>query len=264
MAVRIANVVFDAPDSAGAKGVAALYAELLGMQLLSRGDWYRAHGWPADEGDDLDPLVMDDDHRRPNIAFEQAGAGYRAPAWPPDPDRPQQVHLDLAVPDLDAAHATTNRHGARMLADHGDHRVYADVVGHPLCVRADTSLAGGAGRGRIERIVFDGFSPRALAAFWGPLLELPVRSVDTPELVVLRAAGGDDDRTPAVAFQHSIGVAPRWPDPAHAQQLHLDVDADDNEAATALAIQLGAVRLEYLGGGFVFADPSGHPFCLGE
>ena len=245
MGLRIGNVVFDAPSStlteyaAAAGGIADLYAELLGMRRWSRGEWYRSLDYEADEGDDADPLVMDDDPGRPNLAFEWAGADYVAPAWP-DPARPQQLHLDLAVPDLDAADAVARRHGARLLRTADDHRTYADVVGHPFCLYPD------AGRPRIARVVFDGPDPDRLAAFWHGLLDDPLPGA------------------PTLAFQHSDGPAPTWPSPGVPQQLHLDLASDDETDAQALAERLGATRLPYVGGGFVWADPAGHPFCAGE
>src|SRR5215831_4732136 len=38
-------------------------------------------------------------------------------------------------------------------------------------------------------------------------------------------------------------VAPRWPDPDHPQQLHLDLLTADIEAAADRAVSLGATRL---------------------
>ena len=56
---------------------------------------------------------------------------------------------------------------------------------------------------------------------------------------------------------------PRWPDPAHPQQAHLDLLVDDLDAGEARALELGATRLDGGGERFrVFADPAGHPFCL--
>lgn len=58
-------------------------------------------------------------------------------------------------------------------------------------------------------------------------------------------------------------VPPRWPDPAHPQQGHLDVWVEDVDAAQAAVLKLGATRLPGGGESFrVYADPVGHPFCL--
>ena len=262
MGMRIGNVVFDAPGSTleayakSAGSIAGLYAELLGMRLRSRADLYREANYPADEGDEADPLVISDDPSQPSIAFECETAKYRPPAWP-DPEQPQQVHLDVTVGDLDAAHELVSRHGATLLRDSGTHRVYADRVGHPFCLYP----GGTAPVGRIARVVFDCFSPRALAAFYSELFDMPVRLVDDPERVEIARR---DDGGVGLAFQHTVSPAPRWPDAAYPQQLHLDLVPDDPKAAVQLAVRLGAIRLPNLGGGMVWADPSGHPFCLGE
>ncbi|NGN70416.1 VOC family protein, partial [Streptomyces sp. A7024] len=56
---------------------------------------------------------------------------------------------------------------------------------------------------------------------------------------------------------------PRWPDPAHPQQAHLDVSVTDLPAARAASEALGATHLHTNPAGWtVMADPAGHPFCL--
>ncbi|MFE5907595.1 VOC family protein [Streptomyces wedmorensis] len=66
----------------------------------------------------------------------QGVADHRPPVWP-DPERPQQFHLDFGVADLDAAQEQVLAHGATVL-DEGDGRrswrVYADPAGHPFCL----------------------------------------------------------------------------------------------------------------------------------
>lgn len=264
MGITIGNVVFDAPTveadqaSTSAAGVAALYAELLSARLLSRADSYREAGWPPDEGDELDPLVFTSDGEQPNIAFEWE-TNYHRPHWP-DPDRPAQIHLDITVPDMGAARELAERHDATLLLDAVDHSTWSDVIGHPFCLYPGPPDEGP----RIARIVFDCFSPRSLAAFWGGLLGIDKRASDTPERVELVTPA---EGAPNVVFQHVLHRLPRWPDPAHPQQLHLDlggVSGAEVAEAQSRSEQLGAVRLPYLGGGFVFADPAGHPFCLGE
>ena len=70
---------------------------------------------------------------------------------------------------------------------------------------------------------------------------------------------------PSLTSLTSLGP-PDWPN-ADSQQLHLDFDVPDIDAAQAQVLALGATPL-YLddeGGtrGFrVYADPVGHPFCL--
>jgi len=64
-------------------------------------------------------------------------------------------------------------------------------------------------------------------------------------------------------------VPPQWPD-GQPQQVHLDLNVEDITAAHAHAVSVGATLLQPADGpdsakehGFVvYADPSGHPFCL--
>ncbi|MGH3390744.1 MAG: VOC family protein [Actinomadura sp.] len=61
---------------------------------------------------------------------------YRPPTWP-DGTLPKQMHLDLAVDDLDAAEAEAVRLGARRAAEQpepGRWRVLLDPAGHPFCL----------------------------------------------------------------------------------------------------------------------------------
>jgi catechol 2,3-dioxygenase-like lactoylglutathione lyase family enzyme len=108
--------------------------------------------------------------------------------------------------------------------------------------------------GRLHHVVLDCPDPAALARFYSALLGLPVTYSD-PDWVVVAA----NDTTSGLAFQRAPDhVPPRWPDPDHPQQFHLDVMVDDVAAAEPEVLALGAVRLA----GPVFADPAGHPFCL--
>ena len=67
---------------------------------------------------------------------------YRPPQWP-DPARPQQMHLDFAVADLDAAQEEVLANGAVLLDDQQGWRVYADPAGHPFCLVRDWWTAQG-------------------------------------------------------------------------------------------------------------------------
>jgi glyoxalase superfamily protein len=60
---------------------------------------------------------------------------HQQPRWP-DPARPQQFHLDLAVRDLDDAHEQVLKLGATPLGtdDQRSWRIYADPAGHPFCL----------------------------------------------------------------------------------------------------------------------------------
>lgn len=250
MTPTIDNVVFACPGNTeesyqrNGRALATFYADLLGMRI-TREDWF--------------VVANPDDDDAVRLAFGDGPIDdYQAPRWP-DPERPQQLHLDISVPDLDAAESRALELGASALQDKGGYRSYADPAGHPFCFYHDETATSPA---RIDRLVVDCFSPRALAAFYAELLGMPVRELDTPERVVIARADG---RLPALAFQHAQFPAPRWPDPAYPQQVHLDIrmKGDDPEPVRDLALRLGAIRLTDLGGSQpVFADPAGHPFCL--
>ena len=243
METHIRNIVFGCPD---ARALASFYAALLGMRII-REDWV---------------VIAKDERSFPRLAFGNGPSEYRPPRWP-DPEHPQQLHLDIPVDNLEAAEELALRLGATRLQDKGAYRSYADPVGHPFCLYHNTAEGDQDGRplpGRIGRVVFDCFSPRALAAFYEELLGMHTRRQDSQDRVVLAR---DDGSLPMLAFQHTHLKAPRWPDPEYPQQLHLDLYFDDSKAAQELASRLGAIRLPDMGGSCpVYADPAAHPFCL--
>lgn len=113
---QLRSVVIDCPDP---RALAGFYAELLGLPVSSDSD---------DEW-----VVLGGGAGQPRLAF-QAAPGLRAPDWP-DPQRPQQFHLDVLVDDVDAAEKRVLALGARRLPGEGDDfRVYADPAGHPFCL----------------------------------------------------------------------------------------------------------------------------------
>ncbi|AXK37215.1 VOC family protein [Streptomyces armeniacus] len=68
------------------------------------------------------------------ISFHRV-ADYTPPVWP-SPERPQQMHLDMIVDDLDAAEAAVTDLGAtRHPQQPGtSYRVFLDPAGHPFCL----------------------------------------------------------------------------------------------------------------------------------
>ena len=110
--------------------------------------------------------------------------------------------------------------------------------------------------GRAHHVIVDCPNPPALAEFYSELLGMPVTYRSDDFVVVAR-----DDTSSGFAFQLAPDHRPpQWPDPAHPQQMHLDVMVDDLETAASKVLALGARRLP--GAGHVYADPAGHPFCL--
>ena len=109
---RAHHVIFDCPEP---ERLAEFYSELIGLPVT-----YRS----------ADFAVVSLDERTSGFAFQSA-ADHRPPEWP-DPEHPQQVHLDVMVDDLDTAAAQVVRLGGRRLA--GGEHVYADPAGHPFCL----------------------------------------------------------------------------------------------------------------------------------
>ncbi|MFF3495595.1 VOC family protein [Streptomyces sp. NPDC002795] len=109
-------------------------------------------------------------------------------------------------------------------------------------------------------VVLDCPRPRELAEFYAAVLGGSVTG-DEGEWVDVTAPGGH-----RLAFQQAPGyVAPSWPAPDASQQFHLDLTAEDLDAAEKEVLALGATVLDAEDRSRswrVYADPAGHPFCL--
>jgi catechol-2,3-dioxygenase len=227
------GVVLDARDIAG---LSAFYRELAG--------WTQAY---AD--DEWISLTTPDGWK---IGLQDA-PDHTPPRWP-DPDYPQQAHLDLRVPALDAAADRAVALGASVLRRTETWHTLADPAGHPfdLCLNAEdphTTLMG---------VMLDCPDAKALSAFYSELLGKPVTYEGDGMAMV-----GEDGAHPVLFQQVERYVAPRWPDPAYPQQFHLDVTVDDVDTAERAALAIGATRLPGEGENWrVYADPVGKPFCL--
>jgi catechol 2,3-dioxygenase-like lactoylglutathione lyase family enzyme len=90
--------------------------------------WSAVLGQPVTYDSD-DFVVVSVDDRTSGLAFQLA-PDHVAPTWP-DPEVPQQLHLDVMVDDLEAASEQVVTLGALPLG--GDH-VFADPAGHPFCL----------------------------------------------------------------------------------------------------------------------------------
>jgi predicted enzyme related to lactoylglutathione lyase len=111
---------------------------------------------------------------------------------------------------------------------------------------------------RFPQTVLDCPDPASLAAFYGALLDWPVKVDD--DWAEIRAEYGD-----SIGFQQVEGfVPPDWPSQTAPQQMHLDVTVDDLDEAERAVLALGAVKHQHQPGTTfrVFLDPAGHPFCL--
>lgn len=231
VSARIGNVVIESPEP---EALAGFYAELLGMRPQRRPpDW----------------MVIGRDDEYLHLAFDPVGEDWQPPRWP-DPQYPQQVHLEITVPDQVAVESWLPARGATRLPN-PKHHVWADPVGHPFC------LFEVPGPARVGTIVLDAEDHAALAAFYGELLGADVGNSWSDWIDL------EDGSRPRLAFarvgQHK---RPQWPNSAFPQQMHIDFSVDDRTTAQT-AERLGAIRLPAMGGSCpVYADPAGHPFCL--
>lgn len=115
--IRHVTVALDCPDHVA---LAGFYAALTGREVDH-----------ADE--DWAQLTSDGSVA---LAFQHV-EDYRRPQWPGQ-DVPQQVHLDLAVDDLDRGEEFVLGLGATKPEPNSEHpdgfRVFLDPAGHPFCL----------------------------------------------------------------------------------------------------------------------------------
>ena len=103
---------------------------------------------------------------------------------------------------------------------------------------------------------------RGLSRFYSVLLGWPVVQ-EEPDWVTIGPRGEQVGLSFQTEDDHE---PPRWPaGPGDQQmQLHLDLEVDDLDVATARAVELGARLAERQPQEHVrvLLDPPGHPFCL--
>jgi catechol-2,3-dioxygenase len=229
---RLELVALDGPDI---ERLAAFYSELTGWEVVHNdGDWITMR---APDGQE--------------IAFQHA-PDHVAPHWPGQ-EHPQQFHLDLFVDGIEAAAERAVQLGATRLGAGATWITLADPAGHPF----DLCQRDGSEGISLFAVTIDAPDASGLAGFYADLLGGKV-TYDGPEGAMVEADGKN------LMFQRvSEYNPPRWPDPAHPQQAHLDIIVPDLDAGEARALEIGASRLDGGGETFrVFADPAGHPFCL--
>jgi len=112
-------------------------------------------------------------------------------------------------------------------------------------------------------VVFDASDLAAESAFWAGMLDGRVLADDDFHNVI-----DSEDRWVIGVQLAPNHLPPDWPD-GSPQQVHLDLHVDDPSMAHDKALTLGARLLRAaadLGareGHQVYADPAGHPFCIG-
>lgn len=117
---RLSAAVLGAPDP---RGLAAFYGRLLGWDVVD---------------DEPEWVMLRPPGGGTGLSFQHE-PDHVPPQWPGRPGEQQmQVHLDIAVGDLDAGVAHATGLGA-VLAEHqpqDDVRVMLDPAGHPFCLFA--------------------------------------------------------------------------------------------------------------------------------
>ena len=115
-----------------------------------------------------------------------------------------------------------------------------------------------------------------------PVATLAMVALDAPDAAVLGefyssvlgwpVAFSDENYAMLTGPSHALGIGtipdyqrPSWPDDGH-KQFHLDLAADDIQAAADRCVELGATRAEPQPGEtwVVLLDPAGHPFCISD
>ena len=117
MRIKHQVVVFDAADLSAES---SFWAGVLGGRVDTEDDWH---------------MVLVNGEPRVGV---QLAPGHVPPDWP-DGTPPQQIHLDLWVDDIKAAHDEVMSLGAKLLkaaeVESADNfQVYADPAGHPFCL----------------------------------------------------------------------------------------------------------------------------------
>jgi catechol 2,3-dioxygenase-like lactoylglutathione lyase family enzyme len=112
-------------------------------------------------------------------------------------------------------------------------------------------------------IVFDAADLDRESAFWAGVLDGSV--VADRDWHSILDADGEWCMAVQLAPDH---VPPEWPGASPGQQIHLDLHVNDPQTAHRRVLALGATLLQDADGDAteghrVYADPAGHPFCIG-
>lgn len=252
---RIESIDIDCPNDVE---LLSFYERLTGLEVEPPGDFF--------------PSLLDP--RGFAIRFQEV-RNYQPPTWPTQ-ERGQQMHLDFATPDMEAAARVATSIGATRAPvqpaeddPDEDFIVMLDPVGHPFCfVSHHEPFDGPVGTGEegmppiVLRMPFiDCTDHNALAGFYVSLLVGERIWEPDDEYAALRTPDGF-----AIGCQRVEGYRPpTWPTQERGQQMHFDILVDDLDAAVRQAMDAGATRPEGSPGGdgwAVMLDPAGHPFCL--
>jgi catechol 2,3-dioxygenase-like lactoylglutathione lyase family enzyme len=113
---HLEKTVINCPDP---RALAGFYCQVLGMTVSED-----TGGW----------VVIGSQPGLRELAFQRV-TEWVPPRWP-DPAYPQQLHLDIRVPDADQAERDLLTLGATRVPGEREtgFRVFTDPVGHPFCI----------------------------------------------------------------------------------------------------------------------------------
>jgi catechol-2,3-dioxygenase len=210
---QLKTVVLDARDIAG---LSAFYTGLA--------------GWTQRYADDHWVTLTTEDGWRIGL---QHAPDHLPPRWP-DPEHPQQAHLDFSVPDIAAATERAIELGATLLRRNQTWHTLADPAGHPfdLCLEPDSPQT------TVKAVVLDCPDATVLSGFYSQLLGKPIAHAGEGAAMI-----GEEGRQPVLFQQVEKYVAPSWPDPSRPQQIHLDITVEEIEEAERAVRRIGAIRL---------------------
>ena len=185
------------------------------------------------------------------IWFQQVN-DYQPPTWPTQ-ERGQQVHVDLAVPNVEEAIAVAQAHGGKVAEQREGyhHPIIVDPDGHPICLFAAEGDAP-----RLTGISFDCDDHVALATFYQQLVGGEIEAFDGWTNLIR-------ETEPELSFQYAEGYQqPTWPTQERGQQEHIDFVSPDRAGEVVRAESLGAQVMDIQRTFTVMREPAGHPFCI--
>ncbi len=177
-----------------------------------------------------------------------------------------RVHLDIEADDIDAQASAIEALGAtRIGKPHGRWWVMQAPTGHRFCIvrrREATPTAGPrVATGALARqhhsaliaLVIDCQVPDLQPAmrFWSAALQRAVANPDQDgdgRYAELESAPGE----PFILLQRV----------EHESRVHLDIEADDQQAEVQRLENLGATRIEFRKRWWIMQAPTGHRFCV--
>ena len=251
--IRVEGIVIDCPDG---EGLMRFYHQLTGMEIEDYGDAF--------------PTISD---KGWSLVFQQV-ANYQGPTWPTQ-ERGQQIHLDFATTDMEAAARYAESIGATRADTQPaeemtdlDFIVLLDPVGHPFCLVQHfepwdgpvVTKENGPPAISLRTPFVDCPDHVGLAGFYASLLGGSVVGETNDEWTAIQTPGGL-----VLCFQRVEGYQPpTWPTQERGQQMHVDFVVDDLDVAVGQAVALGATVVDREAGRYfvVLKDPAGHPFCL--